>query len=1207
MRPRIIRRFLLACSNINAFLSVSDASISAVQWHSVDASASEGAAVTEGIGPADLDELSFLRKKLVAWRIQIMSDEDCTNSMTPELKALLHQYDALLRRRGINDPAAMALSPSGSPGAALRRTGMLASMASVTALLAECRSRLTVLAQSHGAGGSVFHPMDRSSASTLQGSSTAGTPTQHRLAAAHAPQVLLLSHVLGCTSLAEQAAGVLRGSPALLLSSSGASLMQCIPSSYLQGILQSLVQPLATPPCAGIHATGTSMLERDICDDVSSIGSTPCGSTVAEGAPCAPQPTFRGAWQQVPSPAGSSGSMDPDDEALFQAVSSSMQTSQSAQLHGQHVPPPHHAAWQCSPHEASSSSAGDSRSTEVDSAASPRMGTAAASKHTEDSPPPSAHAENAGHQGPMEAPAQRGGRTRGALSSPPVSASRLPRRPSPQNTPQNTHAHTHAVPPPTPPPHSARGEAQDSSPACNAAASPPEGCSKVQWARQQAADRAKRLAQKQAAEARAKAKQERAEAARLHAFKQEMEEERLAKLRAFKERTDAQRRKQPPVPAASATRGAGKQHGQVPAKGSAKRRHKAVPAAEAAAAAAQRVAQRRAAQAQAAAEAEVERAAAAAATNQANARQLAAARLKESRDRMVELVAREEAEKVAARSSLFARRDARLAKWKQQRRQRAHLRRDSTSAEHSHAAARHSAAGEDSDASASTVDSVDIARVAQRAAAQALAATRDVSPGKQQQAARRAAGDAVRHAKQEVQWAAYAATDSFNVSVASVRDVYATDTDASDEEYGAAAPAPVQRHATKVSQTALAPPAPPQHDPAPQAAWARPGTSGRAKQRHSTPQGSALHRLRSKHSPHKQAPPLQGATRNTPPLDNPANGPQRDAVKQALPSGDELQHLLALQLGGASVHPIARSVPEQLRTSILAATIAEGSSMEESRASTAHSHSSSSAQHSTQSTAHASSSGVGTAQTRHTPQRHSASPTSRGTPFTPFTPFTPMEGGMDTFMEAELQAGMHQTIGGAPSAQKGSPPSRGSLQYSPPSPETSTPPGQIRSSSKASHYRSPSPSRLNDSSASGVDALNLSIRSLQKLPRPPSAPRLPESRACTPQRARGGVDEATALPAPQRELLFEAHTPAADDSVDFLNTSLPATSSLQPPATSTTHAHAAKPSERPPRRTLGALSANMVHKAAGPKSTATSGGAGVLADDSFTALLQSMQ
>jgi len=92
----------------------------------------------------------------------------------------------------------------------------------------------------------------------------------------------------------------------------------------------------------------------------------------------------------------------------------------------------------------------------------------------------------------------------------------------------------------------------------------------------------------------------------------------------------------------------------------------------------------------------------------------------------------------------------------------------------------------------------------------------------------------------------------------------------------------------------------------------------------------------------------------------------------------------------------------------------------------------------------------------------------------------------------------------------------------------------------------------------------------------------------------------------QRELHFEADTPFMDDSVDLLNVSLPATSSMHPPA-ATQHADA--PQAPAQRRTLGALSANTAHTAVPRgkgRGTGASGGAGLLADDSFTAMLQSM-
>ena len=670
----------------------------------------------------------------------------------------------------------------------------------------------------------------------------------------------------------------------------------------------------------------------------------------------------------------------------------------------------------------------------------------------------------------------------------------------------------------------------------------------------------------------------------------------MGKLRAFKQRSEAQRRRREEAEAdAAAHETQQRQQRQQRSTGTKNRKRSAVSAAEAAAAAAHRVAQRRAAEAAAAAAAEAEAAAAAAAANQANARQLAAARLKESRDRMAELVAREEAEKAAARSTLFARRDARLAKWKQQRRQRAHLRRGGR-----HAAAPGTTDGwehtrdDDSDASSATMDSVDVAMVAQRAAARALASERDMSPGKQQAAARDAAHSAVRHAQREAQWAAYTATDAFNISVASVRDVYATDTDASDEEAAAAAGTAAPR---------ARPPAPPTH--------ARQEQKPQQPRRGAAAQGSALQRLRGKHSPHKggaAAPegtaPLSSEPRGAaPPVAQWASASNHtgQGAVQALPPGSDLQHLLSLQLGSAPTHPISRSVPEQLRTSILAATIVEGSSLEESHTSTAHSRGSSrSAHHTTRTSVHTASSGVGGPRHPDTPQRTAASPQARGTPF---TPFTPLEGAMDTFLEAEMRAG----IGSA--EQCVSPPSGGSLQYSPPSPDAGTPP---LAKPHTHAHRSSTPSALDDSGASGVDALNLSIRSLQKLPRAPSAPRLPESRSSTPQPARAGMgaaprDNYFEL---QRELRFEAASLAVDDSVDLLNISLPATSTMQPPPqTSQNHAPNQYGSADEPRRTLGALSANTAHGAVGGSKARRGGavgGAGLLADDSFTAMLQSM-
>ncbi len=1203
MRPRVVRRFLLACASANAFESVPDCALTAIQWHSIQQQAEQsGAAVTAAVETSDLEELSFLRKKLVAWRIQSTGDElNADGALSPEVKSLLHQYDALLRRRGVMEASAMSLSASGGAGPALKRTGMLSSMAAITSLLAECRTRLTSIAaqRQSAARAPEFPSIDRSAASTLQGSAVSHTHSGmgqpgRRLAAAHAPRILLLAHVLGCSSVAEQAAHALQSHPEPLLSEQGPELMQCIPRQYMQGILTALA-------AARTPYSVASSAPPDICDDVSSIGSARDIPTASQtqGADCRPE--VRGHWQRVSSPLDDDA-VDPDDEALWQAVSSSMRAEGVSPTEGG-------GGWHLAgngggqQHDTSS----DSRSTVVE--------------HASPSPqPPSArHApQESGVAAAQSTPetqartATLGGSSSGTKSrGTPASGSRLPRRLAARNTPGASGGGKNSTSPST-------------APACTAAASPPEGTSKVQWARQQAAARAKRLAAKRAAQAREQAQREREEQARLAAFKAEMEQERQAKLQAFKQRTEAQRRKEQAAAAAAAREAAAAQQQQQRRRGAAAKRggaHKPnkatqrrVPPAEAAAAAAQRVAQRRAAQAEAAAAAAAEREAAAAAAHQANARQQAAARLKESRDRMAELIAREEAEKAAARTGLFARRDARLAKWKQARRQRAHLQRGRAKRQPASSADSAPSSAYESDASVATVDSVDIAAVAQRAAARALEQVKDVSPGKQAAAARDAAHTAVREAKRQAQWAAYAATDSFNVSVASVRDVYASDTEQSEDDL----PAPPGRR----RQACPPPAAPPARSRPPPTSQSQSSTTAAGS--HSR---SALGRLRSKRSPHKgaqattaapgavhslhgtrEAPVAQAGSAQHQHEEHTAPAATAGSVLPSLPPGDELQHFLGMAtVSSAGGHPVARSVPERLRTSILAATIVEGSSLEDSSAmSTAHSHSSSSAAHMSHS--RVSSSGVGVAgPSTTTPARQNT--VSGGTRASPFTPYSPLEGGMDTFLEAEARA---QT---SRSHSPGSAASAASLQYSPLSPETATPPAAAPAPARApisNDDHEGTPCKLNDSSASGVDALNSSIRSLHKLPRAPSAPRLPDSRSSTPQAQRGEAKVPSRQPfdAAQRELLFETDMPTVDDSVDLLNVSLPATSSLQQPKDEPeANRGNAAPSQR---RRLGSLSSNTVHSmGAVSRKQATpahvSGGAGLLADDSFTAMLQSMQ
>ena len=244
LQPRVVRRFAMASLTEDVFSLVPPSlpsRIHAFQLPSDATQAQPSAVTTQTSEDRLLKQLASVRQGLVAWQVQQLGHPvDLRTGIPPEALPALLAHDTLLRDAGVGAPDALCVAPGGTPGPALARHDGLQSMTSLTSLLSACRQAL----MKAGRPAQALQPLNLSSttAASSAPSDASSSSRSQRMAAAHAPKVLCLAHILQCPRVERVCLAALATHSHVLQGCTGAQLLTLIPPPHLPALVQNLTQ-----------------------------------------------------------------------------------------------------------------------------------------------------------------------------------------------------------------------------------------------------------------------------------------------------------------------------------------------------------------------------------------------------------------------------------------------------------------------------------------------------------------------------------------------------------------------------------------------------------------------------------------------------------------------------------------------------------------------------------------------------------------------------------------------------------------------------------------------------------------------------------------------------------------------------------------------------------------------------------------------------